>query len=233
MTRSLAVLGLCGLLVGVAQAQDRASDEARRHNERGATLQQQGKVEEAITEFRRAVELEPGNVTLVMNLAHAYGVRGRLDEGIAEYRKVLARQPANSLAQINLGVLYDRKGLHDEAIQEFEQVLQREPTNASALKSVEVTKRNKITAEDRNSQIARAVKQAEARPRDPRAAYAVARLHAMHGQSDEAFSWLSKAMELGYDNLEYLAVDPAMARLRDDPRFPKRDPRPVSNPLPR
>src|SRR5262245_40771317 len=118
MKTFLAVLGLFGLLVGVAQAQDRASNEAVRHNERGASLQREGKGEEAIAEFRRAVELEPGNVTLLMNLAHAYGVKGRLDEGIAEYRKVLERQPANSLAQMNLGVLYDRKGLYDEAIQE-------------------------------------------------------------------------------------------------------------------
>jgi tetratricopeptide (TPR) repeat protein len=155
-----------------------------------------------------------------MNLAHAYGLQGKLDEAIAEYRKVLARQPENTLVRNNLGVLYDRKGLHDEAIREFEQVLQRDPNNAPALKNVEVAKRNKATVLERQGQIDRALKQFEARPRDPRAAYAVARLHAIHGQSEEALTWLARAVDLGLDNVEYVTADPALVRLRDDPRFP-------------
>jgi len=221
MRRPLAVLVACGCLVGVAHAQGRPSEEAVRRNQRGVTFQQQGKLEEALAEFRQAAQMDPGNIAVLMNLAHAYGLQGRIDEAITEYRKVLQRQPANALAQNNLGVLYDRKGLHDEAIREFEQILQRDPSNASALKNVETAKRNRATVQERDNEINRAVKEADARPRDARAAYTVARLHAIHGQSEEALTWLTKAVDLGLDNVEYLTVDPALVRLRNDPRFPK------------
>jgi tetratricopeptide (TPR) repeat protein len=221
MRRPLAVLVVCGCLVGVAHAQGRPSEEAVRRNQRGVTYQQQGKLEEALAEFRQAAQMDPGNIAVLMNLAHAYGLQGRIDEAIAEYRKVLQRQPANALAQNNLGALYDRKGLHDEAIREFEQILQRDASNASAMKNVETAKRNRATVQGRDNEINRAVKEADARPRDARAAYTVARLHAIHGQSEEALTWLTRAVDLGLDNVEYLTVDPALVRLRDDPRFPK------------
>ncbi len=221
MRQSLAVLVVCGCLVGVAHAQGRPSEEAVRRNQRGVTYQQQGKLEEALAEFRQAAQMDPGNITVLMNLAHVYGLQGRVDEAIAEYRKVIQRQPANALVRNNLGVLYDRKGLYDEAIREFEEILTSDPTNASALKNLETAKRNRATVQERDGEISRAVKAAAAQPRDARAAYTVARLHAVHGQSDEALTWLIKAVDLGLDNVEQLAVDPTLGHLRDDPRFPK------------
>jgi len=219
MSRPLVVLAMCGLLVGVAHAQGRPSDEAARRNQRGAALQQQGKLDEALAEFRQAAQADPGNVTALVNLAHAYGLKGQLDEGIAEYRKALAREPGNAMARNNLGVLLDRQGLHDEAIQEFEEVLRRDPTNTSAPKNLDVAKQNSATTQERDNKVKQAIKEFEARPRDPRAAYAVARLHAVHGQAEQALEWLTKAVELGFSNLDYLTADPALVRLRDDPRF--------------
>jgi superkiller protein 3 len=234
MRRPLAVLGVWACLVGVAHAQGRPSEEAVRRNQRGVAYQQQGKLEEALAEFRQAAQMDPGNIAVLMNLAYVYGLQGRLDEAIAEYRKVLERQPANALAQNNLGVLYDRKGLHDEAVREFERILERDPGNASALKNVETAKRNRATVQERDSEINRAVKEAAARPRDARAAYMAGRLYAVHGQSEEALAWLIKAVDLGLDNPEDLTADPALVRLRDDPRFPKVERRrPASSGQPR
>jgi tetratricopeptide (TPR) repeat protein len=233
MRRTLAGLAICGFLVGLAQAQGRPPEEAVRRNQRGVVYQNQGKLEEAVAEFRQAVQTDPGYVVALMNLAHVYSLQGRSDEAIAEYRKVLERQPENALARNNLGVLYDGQGLYDEAIREFEQVLERDPNNATAVKNIEVAKQNRANVQARDQEIDRAVKAFEARPRDPRAAYAVARLHAVHSQPEQALLWLTKAMELGLDNVEYLTVDPALARLRNDPRFPKIERRPAPSEQPR
>jgi tetratricopeptide (TPR) repeat protein len=222
MRHLLAVLTASSLLVGVAQAQGRPGEEAARQTQRGLALQQQGKHEEAVAEFRRAAEADPGNVSVLMNLAHAYSLQGRIEDAIAEYRKVLAQEPRNVIVQNNLGVLYDRQGRYDEAIEAFDRILKQDPTNPAATKNLEMAKKNSVTAQERDQNVGRAKKAFEARPRDPQAAYGVARAHAIHGQRDEALDWLIKAVDLGYDNVEYLTVDPAFVLLRDDPRFPKR-----------
>ncbi len=44
-------------------------------------------------------------------------------------------------------------------------------------------------------------------------------VHASFGETDEAFDWLEKALEERCWVLVFLAVDPAYANLRSDPRF--------------
>src|SRR5258705_384964 len=64
-------------------------------------------------------------------------------------------------------------------------------------------------------------KAAEASPKDPRPASDAARAYARLGDPDNAFAWLERALNLGYDRLDYLSADPDLASLRKDPRFTK------------
>jgi tetratricopeptide (TPR) repeat protein len=219
MRGALAALLLCAVLPAVAGAQGGPPPGAVQRNLRGVELVKQGKLPEAIEQFRQAVETDPGYVTALMNLGHAYDLHGDTDEAIARYRTVLDREPDNALAHNNLAVLYDRKGLHEEAIRELQHVLERDPTNAAATKNLEATTRNQTIAREREQQIDRAMKEFEAHPDDPHAAYRVARIQALHGQTDEALTWVIKALDLGFDDFEYLAVDPVLAPVRKDPRF--------------
>jgi TPR repeat protein len=74
---------------------------------------------------------------------------------------------------------------------------------------------------EREDRTASALKGVAARPGDPRAAYDAARVYAEVGDNDNALAWLGKALELGYDRVDYLSVDPAFTTLRKDPRFAK------------
>ena len=49
--------------------------------------------------------------------------------------------------------------------------------------------------------------------------YLFAQLHTRLGEPDEAFSWLERAYEDRDHRLVHLKVDPALDRLRADPRF--------------
>lgn len=212
---------LCGLMVAGAHAQSTPPADAIERNSRGVALVKQGKAAEAVAEFRAAVEIFPKYTTAQGNLAHAYQQAGRLDDAMTAYQKLLDLEPTNATARNNLATLYSRNGRHEEAIREFESLLEREPGNEAARRNLENAKRNKGILNERDEQSSRALKGAEARPNDPRAAYEVARVYAQQGENDKALTWLVKALDLGYDQIDYVKVDPTFTALRKDPRYVK------------
>lgn len=54
---------------------------------------------------------------------------------------------------------------------------------------------------------------------DPDIAYSVASVYALEENRDEAFSWLSRAIDLGNENRPCFENDPNWAALREDDRF--------------
>ncbi len=213
--RAIAVLSL---LLAMADTWA-GSEEASERNNLGVQLLRQGRAEEAIVEFHKAVALDPGFAAARLNLAYVYDGKGQIEEAIAEYLKAVEIEPQNLFAYNNLGVLYSKKGLYDDAFRVFEKVLQIDPANANALKNLQTAKRNKTILQEREEQIARARQEVEANPNSPAALYRLARLYAFHGKKDEAIEWLTKTLKLGYNDFDYLKADPALKELRDDPRF--------------
>jgi tetratricopeptide (TPR) repeat protein len=53
---------------------------------------------EALAHLRRAVELDPGNITRLLNLGYAFPTLGQLDRAVAIYRQVLSLDPINQQA---------------------------------------------------------------------------------------------------------------------------------------
>ena len=49
--------------------------------------------------------------------------------------------------------------------------------------------------------------------------YSVAAIYTALGRSDEAFTWLARAIEEHDSWLDYLGLDPRLDPLRSDPRF--------------
>ena len=46
-------------------------------------------------------------------------------------------------------------------------------------------------------------------------------MYAQQGENNKALTWLVKALDLGYDQTDYVKVDPTFTVLRKDPRFIK------------
>jgi tetratricopeptide (TPR) repeat protein len=206
------------LLVGAAPAFS-ASNDAIRRNNLGADFVAQGRMTEAAGEFRRALELDPQYAAAQLNLAFAYDRLGRVEEAIAAYRRGLELDPNSAYAHNNLGVLYDKQGQYDLAIEMFEKALRIEPTNPAAQKNLANARQNRGVIQEREAQTAAGLKQIEARPKDPKAAYEMARIYAVQGRASQAIEWLTKALDLGFDDLEFMKADPALVGLRGDPRF--------------
>jgi tetratricopeptide (TPR) repeat protein len=212
------IVGVFFLFPGVSSAQAE-SDEAVERNNQGAALLKQGKIDEAIGPLLKATESNPKDPDARLNLAYAYDRQGRLDDAIVQYQKAIELNPRNSVARNNLGVLYDRKGLYDEAIHEFEDVLKLDPKSATGPKNLDTAKKNQFLIQEREKQIAEALKNAEAQPENPNTSYKLARLYAAYGKKDQAVGWLEKALKLGFNDIGYLKVDSALDSLRNEPDY--------------
>ena len=58
----------------------------------GNAFRDQGKLEEAIARFRRALELKPDFAEAHNNLGNAFGDQGKLEEAIARFRRALEQE---------------------------------------------------------------------------------------------------------------------------------------------
>jgi tetratricopeptide (TPR) repeat protein len=72
------------------------------HSNLGAALARLGHYEEAAAEYRQALEKDPGNLPVRLNLALAYYKAAQLPEATEQLTAVLAKQPSNRQAVVLL-----------------------------------------------------------------------------------------------------------------------------------
>lgn len=100
---------------------------------RGMVAERSGRYEEAVSEYRKAVEASPGNVAYRRALAGALALAGRRDESIAEYRDAVNLAPNEALTRARLAkALIARDGITDEAVAEFQSAVELAPGLAEA-----------------------------------------------------------------------------------------------------
>jgi len=97
------------------------------HSSLGVLLYNQGRIEEAMVQFRKAVQLVPNNCEELNNLGLALAAQGRFDEAIENYRKALQNNPNYYEAANDLGNALAAKGRFDEAIENYRKALQINP----------------------------------------------------------------------------------------------------------
>jgi Flp pilus assembly protein TadD len=89
----------------------------------GVALAAQGKTEEAIAHYRKAIAILPTFVDAHYNLAVDLARLGRTDEAISSYRKTLEYNPRHAFAHNNLGVLLAERGELDAAIAQYKEAI--------------------------------------------------------------------------------------------------------------
>ena len=86
------------------------------HGNLGVALKDQGKLDEAVACYRRALELNPDFAAAHSNLGNALQDLGRPEEAIACHRRALQLKPEYAEAHNNLGNALKDQGHLDEAI---------------------------------------------------------------------------------------------------------------------
>src|SRR5271157_5262015 len=115
---------------GLLKIEVPAVDFYRRYNI-AWELAQKGQYEAAIAEWKKALELSPGEASIYVNLGVVLGRLGRPDEAIAQYQKALTIAPDDAEVHFRLGSALNDTGEFDEAIAHFRNVLETRPENKS------------------------------------------------------------------------------------------------------
>jgi tetratricopeptide (TPR) repeat protein len=108
----------------------RTPGNAEEHRKKGVLLTQQEHYDEALAEFRLALQLMPDLDRAHLGLGAALQGKGDLEGAIAEYRMLLKRHPNDPDAHNNLGSALQQKGDIAGAISEYRAALQSQPDDA-------------------------------------------------------------------------------------------------------
>ena len=96
----------------------------------GLALKSQGRFNEAISEFRKALEYDPEYMDARNNLAIVLKAQGKYDEAYKHYLYILQFKPVEARTYNNLGSLLLDQGKIDEAIVQYHNALDIEPDYA-------------------------------------------------------------------------------------------------------
>ena len=182
-------------------------------------LQNDGRIDEALAELRRAHELDPLSLVINSVLGSTLIVAGQDDAAIDQLQKTIAMDPNFDLAHWFLGQAYEDKGRVTEAIQEYEKAikLNSDPTVLASLARAHALAGDneiagKILADLTNQSKQRYIP-----------AYPLAVVHLALGNKDEALRLLEKSYEdlAPFDTGVFgsIKIDRRLDALRGDPRF--------------
>jgi Flp pilus assembly protein TadD len=101
------------------------------HNALGVALADQGRLDDAIAHYRRAIELAPAEALPYKNLGNALRrAGGHRSEALQAYRKAVALQPGYAYAHNGLGNALKEEGDLDAAVAAYRKAIEIDPKYA-------------------------------------------------------------------------------------------------------
>ena len=82
----------------------------------GDKLYEEGDLQGAIDEFKRALLIDPSNVNVHNSLGVCYGLLGDYEPAIKEFETVVSMEPEEHMALFNLGLVYALRNKPEEAL---------------------------------------------------------------------------------------------------------------------
>jgi len=102
------------------------------YNNLGIKRRQAGRLDEAITHYKKALEINPRYAEAHFNLGNAFVHVGQPKEAAAQYNQALQLHPRYPAAHANLGAALLEMGRVDEAVAHLREAIAIDPRNAAA-----------------------------------------------------------------------------------------------------
>lgn len=188
---------LCLPLIPASEAQDASSlqkrEELYRLNNLGVALMEQYKHEDAVKQFKLALERDPDFAIARINLAMAHYFLNDAKYAVAEAQAALKLSPASLQAQYVLGASYKKDRLYDEAIAAFNKVLAVDPKDPYT--NIQIGQI--YSAKQQYAQAVEVFRRAlEAEPYNSTAAYSLAQAFIRSGNTPEGQKMLTVFQKL-------------------------------------
>ena len=113
-----------------------AGEDASLLEKLGYTLQQQGKHNEALTQYRKAELFNSDSLWLAKRMAGLCRRTGAYEDAVEYYDAALQKQPGNEAMLMGKGISLTQLKRYDEALKVFYQLLYVNEHNANALRSI-------------------------------------------------------------------------------------------------
>jgi len=143
--------------------------------------------------YRKALELNPGNVQAHVDLAYILLNRGAIDEGMMHVNEALRLDPDNVEARFNLGLGMVLQKKPEEAIAHFSRVVQLRPDYAEAHYQLGMLLAEKKKVDEAVLHLSKA---AQLRPDDAETHFNLGVLLAEQGKLEDAVAQYVKAAQL-------------------------------------
>lgn len=167
------------------------------HNNIAINLVQRGEIDEAISHYDKALELDPSYGEAHYNLANALIRQKRVDEAIGHYEKAVALNPNNTMAYYNLGSVLVQAGRTEEGIARYHKALELNPNNAAALNNLGAALLRLGRMEEAMAYYSKAL---QLDPNNAEANYNLANALVQKGRLDEALKYYYNAVRLNPNN---------------------------------
>ena len=102
----------------------------------GNALKDQGKLNEAIDAYNKAISLNPNYGDAYTNLGTAHQDQGKLDEAIDAHKKSISLKPDYAVAYNNMGVVLQDQGKFEEAIDAYNKAISLNPNQAEPYSNI-------------------------------------------------------------------------------------------------
>jgi tetratricopeptide (TPR) repeat protein len=174
-----------------------------------------GRLEEALQEMTRALELEPTSLVMNTFMGAALYFAGRYDEAIEQCRKTIEMDPNFAVAHWHLGLAYEQKEMSDDAIAEF----QKASTLSGGSPLMKAALGHAYAKANRKDEAIMILDELKGLKHRYVSSYEVAAIYVALGDREQAFQLLERAHKEHCFHLVYLKVWPQFSAITADPRF--------------
>lgn len=110
-----------------AEQRKQSSGEVQALFDVGNKLSEEGKNEEAIEQYKKALEKDPEQTNIMGNMAESYKKLGKYQEALDLYKKAITINPNDAVLYTNMGVVLDKLGKSAESQEAFKKAASMNP----------------------------------------------------------------------------------------------------------
>ncbi|MBW1672238.1 MAG: tetratricopeptide repeat protein, partial [Deltaproteobacteria bacterium] len=176
-------------------------NKARPRGNLGIALFDQGRLEDAVYQFREAIRIKPDHADAHLKLGNALEAQGNLKKAIYHYSETLRIKPNQADAYLKLGNALEAQGNPEEAFYHYTEALRIKPEHEGALNNMGVALMRRGRLEEAVHYFSKVVR---INPEFVQAYSNMGYILAQQGRTDEAIRHYEKALSIEPDFVQAL-----------------------------